>query len=651
MSYTFLEKLKVSAYALGSAIATGSSAFAVSTVVGAGSVPFIAVATALATTLGLLHTAHSTFKEIKKNRARIVKIERQDNDQERRREQLQSLKLRIKGLLAKEEKEEEHTEEHVEEHVEEQVEEHAEEQVEEHVEEHAEEIEKQDEKEEGKEKKVTPQKKAAANPAKLATSRAHLAKQEAQAKQVAQAKKDRAAKSRQQAKQFRDKKARINKLRGALKKLEVFLPEDPGTKPTQRETAPEKTLEIILPGVLNTTSLQNEIVPERSLEGNLSETLSATSPESKIAPEKSLEANLSDTLSSTSLQSEIAPENSIEKKANTNRLLEKTIQIGKGVVTGCLKGATTAYGAIHTGAAIFAISPPLVFSPPMLASVVILGVIGAVGNAALSERQWASDLQDEESDARYENTKQLLEKEHDSIIQLLGQLDPVDNNPIEKESEQDKNPTLSLLPRAVAMPETIINISAPSHTAPLAEVSVDILPSSPPSRTATLVTIKPTVETPKISVPVHSASLFADRPTSPPSRSAPSVSKKPAEKTPTLLVPGQSAADSADRPTSPPSRSAPSIRKNPAEKTATLLVPGHSAADSADRPTSPPSRSAPSVNKKQVAKSPRIVPSPRLHERSGQRHSLPTRGDGRLFTHTRRHVPDVAQEPGTTLAV
>ena len=469
MGYTLFEKIKVGGYALGSAIAAGSSAFAFSSLVSAGSLPFVVTATVLGTTYSLLNTVHTKLQEVKKNRAKIEKIEKQQNDQQKLRKKLRALKHRIKDRL---EEENERLEE--------------------------------DEKE--KENTVTSPKKTAYKRKKLITPRAELDKKEDRANQ--QAEKDRQeAKGMQEAKERRQKireqrlrgrrsrerQSRIFNLQAALGKLAEL---EGIFEPPQTEKPEENSVKIILPVIQSSTSLQSEAVAEKRLKIRASQYSSVIS-----------------------IQRGLAPENTVEKNANTLSL-EKIVYIGKRGVSGCIKGATAAYGAIHTGAILVSKIPPPFLSAPIVVSVGLLGALGAVGNAYLGEKEWASELQNEESDALYERTRQQLEIEYDSIMQLLDdQQAQVAKRPIKTGLEQEKNSAPSLQLVAADLLASSVNSTTPREVSAPGEVVVDILPASPPSRNAFSVLTK-TSGNLKSSVAGNPYLVFTGRPTSPPSRAS-----------------------------------------------------------------------------------------------------------------------------------
>jgi uncharacterized membrane protein YhiD involved in acid resistance len=105
MAYTLFEKIKIGGFALGSAMAAGASAFAF-TSLASSSVPLIVTLTVLGTTYSLLQTAHTKLQEVKKNRAKTEKIDKQEKAQQRQKVKRQALKQRIKDRLAKDKEEE-----------------------------------------------------------------------------------------------------------------------------------------------------------------------------------------------------------------------------------------------------------------------------------------------------------------------------------------------------------------------------------------------------------------------------------------------------------------------------------------------------------------------------------------------------------------
>lgn len=189
MAFTLSEIANVSGYALASAIASASTVFALTTVVSA-SAPLSITLTVLGSVGGLIYTAHGKIQEIKKDYQKTKIKEDQYAMQARLKTQLAELKPRIEKLLTKEEK-------------------------------------KEEKKIRTTEKKVMKAEKKTADPGILNVS------------SVLQAKKEQAAADRKKAREYRENK--LKRLKGALVQLnQDILPEAQNNIPPLAEKPPAK---------------------------------------------------------------------------------------------------------------------------------------------------------------------------------------------------------------------------------------------------------------------------------------------------------------------------------------------------------------------------------------------------------------------------
>jgi hypothetical protein len=479
-------------------------------------------------------------------------------------------------------------------------------------------------------------------------SRTELAKQaEIAIKQVALAKKERAALDRQKAREFRKNQRR--QLSRALEKLEDILPETPINKAPQNEKPVEQSVELILPGHAGDTKIQNENAPGKSAEVILPGVPSSAVPQSEVTAEKRLDIGVPDTPPMGLLQSEAAPVGSAEKNAvtnatdattnNTNRL-GKIVYFGKRLVSGCLKGAAVAYGGIRTGASLASKAPVPIFSDPMVASVILVGAIGALGNAYLGNNEWVSELQDEERDAKFDRDMELSEQENDAILKLLDQTDQADKSPIKTETEQEKNSAPIPQPVAVAQTETAVSVVLKEAGAS-GDVAVGILPASPTGG-VTLAATKPAEQVVLTVVSEPSVVVKIEKPASPLSGSVSLRSIKPEDTV------GQSAGTDPllvvkiDIPAGLAEGNADSGLPKTKSKNLKVSGAGNSYRVFSDRPSTPQHKGS-TVKSKVDDKSPRDGSSHRAPKPKAQS-NLYNKGADRLFTPTKRQQT-LAAEP------